>query len=282
MRVTLRGGLGNQLFQWATGYSLAKRLGTKLFLHANRIEKIANREIDDRVYELGYFGLEVSHLDEVLHPFRGIINSTLRISGKNRLSTVFKERSFQFEPELLSLRHPVTLSGYFQSWRYFEEDFYEIRQILVPTLSHQEHLNSIIAAMPSSDWIGIHIRRGDYLRIGTMSVLGSAYFKHATNALEESFPNVPRVVFSDDIESAREVFPGGHLYLGPGEVPSAGDSLMLLSMSRALVCSNSSFSWWAAFLNPDRHEKVIFPNTWFTHAEMKWDDLLLPEWLRAK
>ena len=277
----LRGGLGNQLFQWATGYSLAKRLGVRLHLHGQDITKIRSSVLGEREFELNYFGLRLSQLDEALGLLRDIQNRGLGQFGQAVKSSLHREQDFQFNPELLATNTPHTLVGYFQSWKYFASDFAAIRQSLVPTKERQTHLNSLLQSMPSADWVGIHIRRGDYLKVGTMSVLDSAYFLRAMSVLETRFQNLPKVVFSDDIESAREVFPGGDLYLGPREVPSSGDSLMLLSMSRALVCSNSSFSWWAAFLSPDRHEKVIFPNTWFPDVEMRWEDLLLPEWLRV-
>jgi hypothetical protein len=59
-------------------------------------------------------------------------------------------------------------------------------------------------------------------------------------------------------EPSCEVFDGGNLYLGPQEIPSSGGSLMLLSLALTPVCTNYILSWWAAFLHPERYEKLFF------------------------
>lgn len=264
--VVLRGGLGNQLFGWAAGLSLAERLGTRLVLLGRAIRRKDHHILDPRTFELGYFGLAEAS---------GVENFVVsRFSQK----PVFRERGFEYDPRFQEISEPVTLDGYFQSWRYFQAVQHLVKSSLLSRMSLTQQAREAWNDESENDWIGVHVRRGDYEKVGVMALPGPDYYSKAIARAKELTGAGKVCVFSDDILAARHAVPSADLYFGPGEISRAGDVLNLLSRSSALVGANSSLSWWAAFLGGGRQTVKLFPSNWFSDASVDCSDLLPPNW----
>lgn len=281
VNVALRGGLGNQLFGWAAGYALAQRLSTPLKLNGQLIHRVDHNLLDTRHFELSYFGLKASGSV----PSR-LYKSALRGHGRwskvlqaSLLTHVFRESDFGFDHRFLDISAPLTLDGYFQSWKYFEGFEQQIRAILMrPRLmTHQARL--LAAELIAEPWIGVHVRRGDYLKVGIFAVPGANYYREALTIAAQNSEARRVVVFSDDIDVARTVVPNAHKYVGSGDIANPGDVLNLLSYSAAFVGANSSFSWWASYMLRNPTVPRVFPKRWFTNREITLEDLLPAGWL---
>jgi hypothetical protein len=85
------------------------------------------------------------------------------------------------------------------------------------------------------------------------------------------------VCFSDSIEMAKNILPECDHYFGPKEINDPAAILMIMSQSKALIGSNSTLSWWAAFLM-DVNAIKIFPYKWFTKKSINTDDLIPETW----
>lgn len=158
-----------------------------------------------------------------------------------------------------------SLSGYFQSWKYFDNCKDYIKEILSP--NPVEDL---------SDRCCIHVRRGDYLNYPNHHPIQSMqYYMSAA----ERIPVKKFVVFSDDAPWCRQNFKGNEFEIN--------DTASLLSDFRKMIsCShfiiaNSSFSWWPAWLSKNESKVVVAPRNWFGPALPKnpTTDLLPPEWI---
>ncbi len=113
-------------------------------------------------------------------------------------------------------------------------------------------------------WVAIHIRRGDYLKSSDYhGLLDQKYYVGAVEKLRELQIFEKIAVFSDDVILARDTFPDADLYIGPKDVPSPAESLLLMSQCAAIVGANSSFSLWAALLNDFSPNHLIFPRPWY-------------------
>lgn len=109
------------------------------------------------------------------------------------------------------------------------------------------------------DYVSIHVRRGDY--VGNdfyVDLFSNGYYERAM-AL---FPNEKFIVFSDDIEwcKQQEIFKGCAFSEGNGEV----EDLNMMASCKSNIIANSSYSWWAAYLNPNPAKTVIAPKEWYT------------------
>ena len=246
--VDLTGGLGNQLFGFAAGWTQARRLGIPLGLRHHR-----QRRETPRTFELSWL-LDAPQVELCTNPPR----------------RSFREASFAYDPAIEGVQAGTRLVGYFQSWRYSQEYADDLRALLV------EH--GRLPQPGSISCIAVHARRGDYLGARQLAFHGichEGYYVNAVRELRESMGDVPVQVFSDDagygayladqITHASAVTQGG----------SAEQVLGHMAQAQGLVISNSSFSWWAGWLAGDAAQ-VIAPAPWFSDPAMSIGDLLPP------
>ncbi len=104
--------------------------------------------------------------------------------------------------------------------------------------------------------VGIHVRRGDY--VGNPFYVDLSETDYYERAIEQFPPETEFLVFSDDTDFAEEFFPEFEVFNGQDELE---DLNMMASCSMGNIIANSSFSWWAAYLNP-HGGKVVAPKAW--------------------
>ena len=142
------------------------------------------------------------------------------------------------------------LKGLFQDVKYIDDG---IVRTLFP-------LRGRYAGRIPAGTVSIHVRRGDYLDLPHQHpFVGRDYLRHAVSR----FPRGTRfMVFSDDIPWCRKFFKGANFRFSEGK--DVVDDLFLMSWCDHHICSNSTFSWWGAYLG--RRGRVIFPSLWYGMA----------------
>jgi hypothetical protein len=132
----------------------------------------------------------------------------------------------------------------------------------------------------------VHFRRGDYVRNQTFAreigVLDMDYYHRAVRRLRERSPGAKLYVFSDDIEAvAREFTPTApYEFVRCVQPWHAHDTIRLMSLCDHIAIANSTFSWWAAWLNPSPTKMVIAPDPWFARSPHDTSDLVPAAWTR--
>lgn len=272
--VKLNGGLGNQLWGWAAGFSLARRLNCGLSLDCRDLHqrKFQLDEIntDASVRRSGKFNywIGAQTLSKLIDPLR----------ARPDLPE-FREQSFFFDPRFRDLAQPVELRGYFQSPKYFEANQELVREkiLVVEKLNRAKQLLRELAI--PENFIAVHIRLGDYTSSREVfPELGPAYYRAAVSRVKQLHPDFQVVCFTDSLVGSQKIFPTADFYVGPEAIPIPLDNLLAMSRSAAFVGSNSSFSWWAAYLLEDPAAVRFFPKRWFTDPEIDTSDLFLPGW----
>jgi len=272
--VALAGGLGNQLFQWATGYSLSQRLNAPLTLDGSEIERF-DKSLSPRKFELDYFSISGGE------SCSGILGKALRWASQIGISAEeeFRESGFQYDPKIESAQPGTRLVGYFQSWRYFDNYESEIREILAAGATPKPDSHELRQKLERKSWIGVHVRRGDYLNFPEVfSSLDSGYYSRALDQLDVGGTD-EIVVFSENADDAKELVPQGTIFADSTEVSHPGDVVMLLANAKHVVGANSSLSWWGAYLNDQRGAKRVFPSRWFGPKGWPTNDLLPKKWI---
>ena len=276
VKATLMGGLGNQMFIAATALALADRLKAPLELdHADFRTDPAGRRFALNVFpELTARTMNVES--------RGGLPAPLRRRIDRFRSDVFVESGFDFDPRFLDIKAPVRLRGYFQSYKYFSE--LDVQSIFA--LGEPNPGLARIEAAVGKRWLGMHVRRGDYLNPSTAAYHGLCsddYFERGLELLRtQQDERLPVVMFTDQPNAVSERLHNlTDFVLGPDG--NAHESVDLWAMANAsgLVMSNSSFSWWAAYLG-ERPWPVVAPQPWFKALNTSATDLLLPHWIKMQ
>lgn len=266
--VRLRGGLGNQLFQYAAAYSLAANKGVDLKSDLYTYTKHPYRK-----YELHHFNVTLTEAtrDEV-HRFTGSNFIARYLNKKNNYFNcpeVFAQPHYHFYDDFFSLPVPIYLSGYWQSEKYFVHIADALRKKFTPSKPLDQRNADLISAVGSSDSVAVHIRRTDYTGtqkgLSFFQPMGLDYYQRAFEAIDKKISNPRYYIFSDDITWSRQQLT--HLkdavFVDHNTGADSFKDLLVMSACRNQVIANSTFSWWAAWLNDFENKTVIAPQTWF-------------------
>jgi hypothetical protein len=165
----------------------------------------------------------------------------------------------------------IVIDGYFQSYIHLIEHEKEI----IKEFTFKQHiLNKCKFKLNKHiNPVSIHVRRGDYVNHPNYWVVTPEYIQDALNQFADK--EYTFLVFSDDIEWCKQVFPKGVVFI---EGNNQFEDLCMMSLCDHNIIANSSYSWWAAFLNQNPNKKIIAPKNWFTN-EKNIFNLYLKEWI---
>jgi hypothetical protein len=300
----LSGGLGNQMFQYAAGRSLAVRFRAHLVLDATvftlpgarRRFALSPYEIDAEVILDGYAHPPPGRMAEyprtprlLRGPDSDFIGALRRMVGRiggrgNRVRkfTVFREKSFDYDPEFAQLGSQVYLSGYWQSARYFDQIDKLVRGELQLRSAPSGMNAAWLARLQRTCAVCVHVRRGDYLLAAHYDhhgVCSVEYYRQAMQWMRNLVRNAEFFIFSDDWQWSRENLSADDaVVVDANDATAAHEELRLMSTCRHHIMANSSLSWWAAWLAKAEGQMVIAPKPWFTKMADTPD--LFPEtWL---
>lgn len=260
--VELHGGLGNQMFQYAAGYALARHHGVKLVLDLRRFGEYRLRSyLLDRFPLATHDTLEGDNAPALIHK----IKRRLGFLQKND-SAVYNEPHYHFNDNFFSLASDITLKGYFQSWKYFDVVREDIRRQF--TLAPK-------AALPKDRvTVSLHVRRGDYVTDkNAQKVHGvdlEQYYKQSVEMMQTLYGvDITFVLFSDDPAFIREEFAYlKNVVVAEGDPAAPEQDIALMATCNHHILANSTFSWWGAWLNAAKDKTVIAPRNWFTRDEL--------------
>jgi hypothetical protein len=297
----LFGGLGNQMFQYAAGRSLALKTGSRLVLDAAGFSLPTVR----RGYALDGYALAAEirfdgyrrspRLSTVQFPVpqrSGWIDRAARLlrarsipvgrsAGENAFS-VFNERSFDFDLRFRECGSQTYLVGYWQSERYFADVAGLVRQELTYQRPPDPANAQWLARIRAVNAVCVHVRRGDYLlpaHFKHHGLCSADYYRRSTALIRERLVDPQFFIFSDDWAWCREHLADADIVIVDANKPDAGQNeLRLMAACRHHVSANSSLSWWGAWLAASEGQVVVAPSPWFSHRP-RTPDLLPAGWV---
>jgi hypothetical protein len=285
--VKLISGLGNQLFQYAIGRQLSLLRNTPLKLD---ISFFKGQNL--RSFKLSHFNIiaELATANEIAR-FTGnrldqrIYRKTLRMVSKNKWNYYPESEWWVYEPGLFRTTSNVYLDGYWQHYKYFEN----IHPLIFDELTLKEKYNGqetyLVSEIQSQPSASVHVRRGDYLLDNLMNVLPIEYYKKAINYLKKEIHNVVFYIFSDDLDWVKDNLhqDGPFVYVEIADGQKDYVELDIMSKCNHNIIANSSFSWWAAFLNKNPEKIVVSPAQWVKTPEINDKiSLQFPTWVKMQ
>lgn len=269
--VRLVGGLGNQFFQ----YAFARKLQTCGKEVVCDLDWFDETELVHGKYQLDRYATVVRACtdEERRRLKKGIRQSFLDYEpGRiHETGTRYYETDNQFYPNLLQC-DDAFLQGYFQSEKYF----LDIRELLLRELSLKEFGGGqnaeYLGRIRTENSVSVHIRRGDYLNSEDIygGICTEQYYLSAIRYFKAQVSGAEFFVFSDDIAWCRQLLNGvSHVTFVDVNTNTEGyNDLHLMKSCRHNIIANSSFSWWAAWLNQCENKIVISPDKWIFHRAL--------------
>ncbi len=288
--INLKGGLGNQMFQYACGRAISLRNSNTLKLDTSGFARIQSAETP-RQYALGIFNIDENiasreETQKAKYPF-GIISKGWRYVN----AKVFRKFNTAFDPKVLKLTGNFYLDGYWQTEKYFSDFAAEIRKdftLKTAMDTKAEEMKRLIENSLVS--VSLHLRRGDYAYDEKTNkvhgVCDAAYYGRAieklTAVLGDKSKDIHIFVFSDDIEWAKNnlSFPYPATFVSHPEIKDY-EELVLMSKCKHNIIANSSFSWWGAWLNQNSAKIVVTPTRWVNKNEEAYVDIIPKTWIRV-
>ncbi|WP_295799413.1 alpha-1,2-fucosyltransferase [Mucilaginibacter sp.] len=288
--IKLQGGLGNQMFQYAFGLSVAKKMNAQLYLDLSFYNQ--NHGLTPRSYALEVFGgqtkiAERKIVDSFFRP--GLLQRVLKKAGLDR-HTLYREKTMRFDKSVFDITPPVYFEGFWQSEQYFNSIENEIRSAFAfkkPLNTQSQKIAGEIAQQQHP--VSIHVRRGDYVTSASTNELHGicsiAYYQKAIALIKQKVTNPTFYFFSDDAEWVAKnliATDDNAVLVQHNEGDDSWQDMALMSKCRHHIIANSSFSWWAAWLNPGSEKMVIAPANWFAAKVSNLDtlDLIPKNWIQ--
>jgi hypothetical protein len=291
--VKITGGLGNQMFQYASASALAYRLNQPLFLD------IASFDVDipnvaKRVFELGLFpNIKVN----TLSPFKvsGFYqpkrwDNRLRKLAGIPVGSVLAEKSHSYNKEILDVKVPVLLQGFWQTEKYFlNERALILKEFEFPLLAEKDINLLTLESIKATESVAIHVRRGDYITYAPTNnfhgVCSQTYYENAIRFFKDNYPGCRFFFFSDEPDWVQShlIKEGMNAVLvSHNKGADSWKDMLLMSNCKHNVIANSSFSWWSAWLNNNAGKMVIAPKRWFKTDDPFFEpnDVVPGSWLK--
>ena len=284
----LIGGLGNQMFQYAAGWALARDKNTFLKLDVSGFANYALHQGYElnRVFESQGSVASEQDLQQLLGWQSSLlVRRVLRqpCMKSLRKSSLLIEFGFPYSDLRPQVSDHGYLSGYWQSEKYFLNCADEIRSHFrfKPLLSPENE--KWVELISKKNSVSVHVRRGDFIKsknIAYHGVCSVEYFDSAARLMMERNPDVEFFIFSDDVawvKSNINLSAPCHFVVNNIGVESFND-MRLMSLCKHNITANSSFSWWGAWLNANPLKTIIAPAKWFA-ADIDVRDLIPSSWV---
>lgn len=276
------GGLGNQLFQYAAAKALAERHGAELKLDVTRFENYKLRNFDLAKLRLP---ISIASPEEISR--LKAINTLQRVKERlmpYRFKRFYKELYFHYDRSFFRLGKTVYLQGYFQSQHYFSSIEESIRNDFNFEHLVADSVKEYGSALTQEQSVALHVRRGDYGTAEALKlhgILPIAYYQKAIAHIKEKCPSAKFYLFSDEPSIAiKELNLSDATVVSGEKTQTHFEDIYLMSRCHHNIIANSSFGWWAAWLNNNPEKIVIAPKNWFNNGPKDTQDLLPESWIK--
>jgi len=270
--VKLMGGLGNQMFQYAIGKKISLEYDKELILDKTFLLR-RDLDITYRDFDLDIFNIN----NKIVENF--VVTNDYKV-----LDEPFNAPNMTNSIKNINTNENIYVSGFFQKEYYFKDIRTQILQDFNISIQ-DDNIKKLESDILSSNSICINVRRGDYVTNQNTNNFhgfhGVEYINKSISEITKKIKNPMFYIFSDDIDwcvnNLKIDYPHffvGHTYKGN----KFSSYLKLMSSCKNFIIPNSTFAWWATWLNQNEEKIVYVPNNWFNVNYMNTDGLIPLNW----
>ena len=289
--VKLKGGLGNQMFQYAFAKLLEQTTGEEVVLDYSAYGSLKNDLV--RVPRIKKFDLSLreatkKEIKEVCFFSHTSDSQSVIYRSKVYLEKTLNKR-YYWEPDrayrsIQDLQNYLYYDGYWQSWRYVKEVKEKLIADFKPNYDLSLNTRNMMSQMSTEDAIFVGVRRGDYLKeITHYGSFSSDYYLRAMHLVAEHCNKPVFYVFSNDIEWCKEniSWKGYDVRFRFPELQTNDfEELLLMASCKHAIIVNSSYNWWGAELISNPEKIICCPHRWW--FDDKPIDIIPDEWRKMK
>ena len=270
--VNLMGGLGNQMFQYAIGKKISLKYNKKLILDKTFLLR-RDLDITYRNFDLDIFNIDNDIVKDfvVTNDYEILEEPFTAPNMTNNINSINNEKN-------------IYVSGFFQKEYYFNDIRTQILKDFELTIQ-DDYIKKLESDILSYNSICINVRRSDYVTNQNTNNFhgfhGVEYINNSISEITKKIKNPMFYIFSDDIEWCVENlkinYPNffvDHTYKGN----KFSSYLKLMSSCKNFIIPNSTFAWWAAWLNQNEQKIVYVPKNWFNVNYVNTDGLIPLSW----
>ena len=286
--VGLKGGLGNQLFQYAAGRQLAHIHNTIV-----KLDTTAYYYGGPRQFELSHFNIqeniavtaEIKKLTEVKQNrlqklFYPLLHSHPKLSPNH-----IKYNKIPYKAAFFKLPDNIYLEGYWSSEKYFN-DINDIIHLEFTFKKPLDETNQKFAEQITAvNSVSLHIRRGDYTEDSKAAqshgLCSMQYYRDCIEYIIQKVNTPYFFIFSDRPDWVRNNLRLSHpaVYISHNAGSKDYEDMRLMSLCKHNIIANSTFSWWAAWLNSNPQKIILAPKKWFADKKFNIDDIIPAGWI---
>jgi len=272
IEVHLAGGLGNQLFQYATARALMKKSDFLFFNINSYKEDYVGRSF--KLFNYNIKGSIISNkwMQKIFAP-NTKFNKIIEYLG---LYSLITEKDFFIHYDLVNKTKFITSTiGFWQSENYFKS----IRDELLNEINlNYKIVLPEIFNLPNT--VAVHIRRNDYLTDPRYGFIGELYYRNAIYLLRQKLETPLFIIFSDDLVWCRSIFSDEKFHFFDDAIWTEDyQQLYLMSKCSHQIIANSSFSWWSAWLNQYSNKIIIRPAKPFNDPDLLYENYYPFDWI---
>lgn len=287
-------GLGNQMFQYAF-YKKMKKLYKNVYGNLDTFSRDYPQGLEDfSGYELKkIFNIDIEEKKILFDTFFSRVRwkrTSIFLRAFHKLLrklnvVIYLENWSECVEDKLNKKRIIFYTGWWQSEKFFKDISNEIRSdFSFPRIVDKKNLE-VLKKIKTSNSVGIHVRRGDYLKDKGFKGLASLeYYQRAIEYIENKIEAPCFFIFSNDIEWCKENFKLENChYIDWNKGEESYRDMQLMSLCKHNIIPNSTFSWWGAWLNNNPNKIVIAPEKWFNDcANMNYSDIVPENWIKIK
>lgn len=265
-------GLGNQMFQYAYARAL-KEKGRNVYIDLGRAydevftknKKSMKRDnvIQNLKITLPEIDVERYGKYNYLRQKNIISKITYWMNAHSIAKYKFYEaKDNEYSDAVAALNGNYYVKGWFQNEKYFNN----IRGILEKEFTPRQKIKispQLKLAIEDEESVSVHVRRSDYARMNNL--LSEEYYYRAIEYIKKKYKDPIFLVFSDDLEWAKRKIDVDTklIFVNENGMLRDYEELFLMSRCKSNIIANSTFSWWAGWLNRNKRKYVIAPEKWF-------------------
>ena len=290
--ITLRllGGTGNQMFQIATAYAIAQQKNWDLHIDATGFSwyEFGSHKNLDLIKNIRLPYTEIVPKWHTYKQARGLKRPFMRLYASilKRRESIFTDGDniHVYHANIQNIKPDTILKGYFQSYKYFDPIKSDMHHIFDLPISPPAQ--SVLSQIQQQTCpVAIHYRdysdpnQGSQDIADTFGILDISYYKKSIEYIKNLYPNATFNVFSNRPESAKKLFTDYTII--DYNPDTYWDDMMVMTHCHHLIMGNSSYSWWAGYLNRHKNPIIITEKNWGNLLKNKHtSDIFLPDWVQ--